>query len=128
MKQLEINIMNCNKLIKWLTPAIEKSRRYFLGIRFEAEYNHEPGQMNFYLERSQLDFATLDVYRYFNDAKWHAKYAFSINLLDDDTPVIYYDRIKNFFKHVIAHSEQLKMLDEALIYFDNKINQKCYKF
>lgn len=124
MKQLELNIMNCNKLIKWLTPAIENSRRYFLGIRFEAEYNNESGQVNFYLERSQLDFATLDVYRYFNDDKWNAKYAFSINLLDDDTPVIYYDRIKNFFKHVIAHDEQLKMLDEALIYFDNKINQE----
>lgn len=116
--------MNCNKLIKWLTPAIEKSRRYFLGIRFEAEYNNESGQVNFYLERSQLDFATLDVYRYFNDDKWHAKYAFSINLLDDNTPAIYYDRIKNFFEHVITHDEQLKMLDEALIYFDNKINQE----
>lgn len=121
MKQLELN---CNKLIKWLTSAIEKSRRYFLGIRFEAEYNNESGQVNFYLERNQLDFATLDVYRYFNDDKWNAKYAFSINLLDDDTPVIYYDRIKNFFEHVIVHNEQLKMLDEALIYFDNKINQE----
>lgn len=121
MKQLELN---CNKLIRWLTPAIEKSRRYFLGIRFEAEYNHEPGQVNFYLERSQLDFATLDVYRYFNDDKGHAKYAFSINLLDANTPVIYHDRIKNFFEHVTTHDEQLKMLDEALIYFDNKINQE----